>query len=283
MRTFISENKVEIERCKAKKFKPITENEKIFNVISYAKKISNKYYKDYEMGYGTKYKEDFDSAMMFGIVKAIKSYDESKNILFLTYASKCVENEIKMLCKKINMQNKAASKVSLEEVMVEKEFPIYLKDMIEDTNAIVDTELLYIEEHNDKEAKLNKVLKSLYYTKNIKNQRIFIYQLMGVSQDNTAKILGIAQATVSRLIREKIKKLYKIKFLEKPQGIEFEMYLNKENVELYISDRLLESMEEKLKNAKYIGKVEGLNKYQIKKTKRAYELSQEFLIKLEKS
>ena len=49
--------------------------------------------------------DDLISVGAIGLIKAVQSYDVSKNIKLATYASRCIENEILMFIRKKTKQN----------------------------------------------------------------------------------------------------------------------------------------------------------------------------------
>lgn len=63
----------------------------------------------------TKYEvKDLVSIGIMGLVKAVDSFDLSKNITFSTYATRCIANEISMYLRSLNRQKRSGIEISLD-------------------------------------------------------------------------------------------------------------------------------------------------------------------------
>lgn len=50
--------------------------------------------------------DDFAQCGLLGLIKGIDSYDETKNVAFSTYVSKCIDNELLLYLRNMNRKNK---------------------------------------------------------------------------------------------------------------------------------------------------------------------------------
>lgn len=115
--------------------------------------------------------EDLFQIGMIGLLKAINTFDNTKNVAFSTYASTCIKNEILQTLRK----NKLAI-VSFEEWM-------NLDNQFEE-KSICKADFLFL-------------LKSL----SERERKILIMRFSGCSQENIGNVLGISQARVSRILK----------------------------------------------------------------------------------
>ena len=150
--------------------------------------------------------EDLVSIGTIGLIKAVNTFDVSKNIKLATYASRCIENEILMYLRK---NNKKRSELSFEEPLnVDWDGnELKLSDVLG-----TDIELIYkyIEEEVDRELLL-EAMESL--TKRERKIMILRFGLRKNKQELTQKevadVLGISQSYISRLEKRIINKLQK--------------------------------------------------------------------------
>lgn len=150
--------------------------------------------------------DDLISIGTIGLIKAINTYDPSKGNRLVTYASRCIENELLMLLRK---EKKSAKEVSLQEpIGVDKE-----------GNEISLIDIIHCEDDN--------ILNLLVYSSNVKklyeelsalpDQRerqvlILRYGLYGgeeLPQREVAKLLGISRSYVSRIEKRALEHLRK--------------------------------------------------------------------------
>ncbi len=148
--------------------------------------------------------EDLISIGTVGLIKAISTFDQSKNIKLSTYAARCIENEILMT---IRSSKKAKNEMSISEPLgIDKEGnEINLLD-------ILGTE---IDEVLDK-VNLKLEIKTLYKSMDVvlKDREKIIIQLRyglidGVckTQREIASMLGISRSYVSRIETKALSKL----------------------------------------------------------------------------
>ena len=150
--------------------------------------------------------EDLISIGTIGLIKAINTYDASKGNRLVTYASRCIENELLMVFRK---EKKCARDVSLyEPIGIDKEGnEISLMDIIhcEDDNLF--NLLLY----SSNRAKLYEEIAALPDRKE-KQVLILRYGLYGgeeLPQREVARLLGISRSYVSRIEKRGIEHLRK--------------------------------------------------------------------------
>lgn len=137
--------------------------------------------------------EDLVSIGNFGLLKAYISYDPDKGIKFISYYSRIVVNEILLHFRR----NKKHSKVrSVDEKVYEdgKGNDVTLLDLKSDTLAE-----LPLDKYETNQF-VNQVLEHFYQTESGNLVEVMNLRLIkNVKQKETARILGISQAQVSRL------------------------------------------------------------------------------------
>lgn len=150
--------------------------------------------------------EDLVSIGTIGLIKAVNTFDPTKNIKLATYASRCIENEILMFLRR---NSKKKMEVSFDEPLnidwdgnelklsdVYGTEPDMIYNYIEEE---VDRYLLKeaIEKLNDRERKILILRFGLRKSGETKTQK------------EVADLLGISQSYISRLEKKIIKKLQK--------------------------------------------------------------------------
>ena len=149
--------------------------------------------------------EDLISIGTIGLMKAINTYDTSKNIKLATYSSRCIENEILMYLRRTN---KLKSEISIDEPLNQDGDgnELLLSDILgTDTDSISRG----LEDEVDK--KLLKVAISKLSTreKNIMELRFGFITGNEKTQKEVADMLGISQSYISRLEKKIICKMKK--------------------------------------------------------------------------
>ena len=149
--------------------------------------------------------EDLISIGTIGLIKAVGSFDTTKNIKLATYASRCIENEI-LMC--LRRTSKLKSEVSLDEPLnVDYEGNELLMSDILGTDpdlvskgieSSVERELLF-----EALSKLNK------REKLIMKLRFGLCGCNEKTQKEVADMLGISQSYISRLEKKIMKRLKK--------------------------------------------------------------------------
>ena len=149
-------------------------------------------------------KEDMISIGVIGLIKAINTYDISKGHRLVTYAARCIENELLMM---LRQEKKTSKNTSLyEPIGIDKEGnEINLLDVIE--SAPVDiVEDCYIRENT------NYLLRSLKKVLSDKEYQVICcrYGLFGMEEETQREIarkLCISRSYVSRIEKTALQKL----------------------------------------------------------------------------
>lgn len=149
--------------------------------------------------------DDLVSIGTIGLIKAIDTYDLSKNIKLSSYASRCIENEILMHFRNIR---KSSQDVSLNDTIdTDKDGnPLTLMDILADDRNIDDD--------IDTKLHLRVLRKYIDSTLTDREREIIIYRygLGGVDplpQRELAKRLGISRSYISRIEKKALEKLRK--------------------------------------------------------------------------
>jgi RNA polymerase sporulation-specific sigma factor len=150
--------------------------------------------------------DDLISIGTIGLIKAVNTYDETKGNRLVTYASRCIENELLMLFRK---EKKCAREVSLyEPIGTDKEGnEISLLDIIrcEDDNIL--NLLVY-------SSNVKRLYEELAALPDKRQQKVLIlrYGLYGgeeLPQREVARLLGISRSYVSRIEKRALEQLRK--------------------------------------------------------------------------
>ncbi|MBQ9609071.1 MAG: RNA polymerase sporulation sigma factor SigK [Lachnospiraceae bacterium] len=148
--------------------------------------------------------EDLISIGTIGLIKAINTYDKSKGSRLVTYASRCIENEILM---RLRQERKESREISLyEPIGTDKEGnEINLMDIIksEDENILVDII------NNDNISFVSKVFGTVLDEREQKiiAMRYGLFNKNPMTQKAVAKKLGISRSYVSRIEKKALLKL----------------------------------------------------------------------------
>ena len=149
--------------------------------------------------------EDLISIGTIGLIKAINTFKNDKNIKLATYASRCIENEILMFLRR---NNRLRTEVSIDEPLnVDWDGnELLLSDILGTDEDIVYRDLETEVDHNLLDAAISKLGEK---ERTIIELRNGINTIGGVEKTQTevADILGISQSYISRLEKKIIKKL----------------------------------------------------------------------------
>ena len=149
--------------------------------------------------------EDLISVGTIGLIKAVNSFDGSKQIKMATYASRCIENEILMFLRKTS---KTKSEMSLDEPLnVDWEGNVLLLSDVLGT----DSDVIYkdVESQAEKDILLSSFEKLSPREKEIVKMRFGLAGAEKKTQKEIADIMGISQSYISRLEKKVMKKLKK--------------------------------------------------------------------------
>lgn len=149
--------------------------------------------------------EDLISIGTIGLIKAINTFNPSKNIKLATYASRCIENEILMYLRR---NNRVKAEISIDEPLnIDWDGnELLLSDILGTDNDLIQKS---IEDEVDKEL-LSAALKKLSVReKKIMELRFGLKTGVEKTQKEVADILGISQSYISRLEKRIINRLKK--------------------------------------------------------------------------
>ena len=138
--------------------------------------------------------DDLISIGTIGLIKAVNTFDSTRKARFSTYASRCIENEIRM---QFRRDKKAGTTVSLQDSLDtgKDDSALTLSDLLQDTACMEESC-----EKKDDAARLRLLLDALPARE---RQLILLrYGLAGqppLTQLATAQLLGISRSYVSRL------------------------------------------------------------------------------------
>ncbi len=146
--------------------------------------------------------EDLISIGSIGLIKAINTFRRDKNIKLVTYASRCIENEILMFLRK---KNRRRNEVSFDEPLnIDYDGnELLLSDVLGTEDDIVIREF----EKNENKRELLKALNGLK-----ERERLIMQMRYGIgheelTQKDIAQRLGISQSYISRLEKRILQKL----------------------------------------------------------------------------
>ena len=149
--------------------------------------------------------EDLISIGTIGLIKAVNTFNSSKNIKLATYASRCIENEILMYLRKISSQR---TEISFDEPLNTDcdGNELLLSDILTLDGECVNRNI----EYEDEKRTLMRVLECLD-----ERERLIIDMRFGMrgnkehTQKEVADIMGISQSYISRLEKRIISTLKK--------------------------------------------------------------------------
>ena len=151
--------------------------------------------------------DDLISIGTIGLIKAINSFDNSKNIKLATYAARCIENEILMF---IRSNKKTKVEVFLNESIGKDkdDNEITLIDVIEKDEMCVDDEIDLRLKIKELYSKMKEILKGR--EKTILELRFGLGGFKPKTQHEIAEMLGISRSYVSRIETKAIHKLSEV-------------------------------------------------------------------------
>ena len=148
--------------------------------------------------------DDLISIGTIGLIKAINSFDYSKNIRLATYAARCIDNEILMF---IRSNKKRKTEIFLNEAIGrdKDDNEITLIDIIENQEMCVDDEIDLRYKIKQLYQKMKEILKDR--EKLILELRFGLGGKRPQTQHEIAEKLGISRSYVSRIETKAINKL----------------------------------------------------------------------------
>ena len=147
--------------------------------------------------------EDLISIGTIGLIKAVETYQLSKNIKLATYASRCIENEILMFLRK-NANRR--SEVSLDEPLNTDwdGNELLLSDVLGTDSDVIEKPL---EEDVDRNLLFEAISKLTERERTIVTLRFGLNGGEERTQKEVADLLGISQSYISRLEKRIIQRL----------------------------------------------------------------------------
>ncbi len=151
--------------------------------------------------------DDLISIGTIGLIKAINSFDYTKNIKLATYAARCIDNEILMF---IRSSKKTKSEVFLNESIGKDkdDNEISLIDVIGNDEMCVDDEIDLKLKIKELYNKMKEILKGR--EKTILELRFGLGGIKPKTQHEIAEMLGISRSYVSRIETKAISKLSEV-------------------------------------------------------------------------
>lgn len=149
--------------------------------------------------------EDLISIGTIGLMKAINTYNTTKNIKLATYASRCIENEILMFLRR---SNKLKIEISIDEPLNQDGDgnELLLSDILGTEPDIASKNL---EDEVDKKLLRAAIEKLNNRERNIMELRFGFITGKERTQKEVADMLGISQSYISRLEKKIISKMRK--------------------------------------------------------------------------
>lgn len=149
--------------------------------------------------------EDLISIGTIGLIKAINTFNPTKNIKLATYASRCIENEILMYLRR---NNKTKMEVSIDEPL----------NVDWDGNELLLSDILGTEEdtiYKDLETEVERKLLVKAISRLSSRERTIVQLRFGIgtkdgeekTQKEVADMLGISQSYISRLEKKIMQRL----------------------------------------------------------------------------
>ena len=143
--------------------------------------------------------EDLISIGTIGLIKASQTFDESKEIKFVTYAACCIKNEFYMYYRKEKTHINA---VSLDE-------PINVDNY--GPEMTIGDKIMIDEEDFTKQIEQNEIcartLSILLNALPLRDKLLMLYKISGNTQQFISKKLNISQSYISRLEQKSITKI----------------------------------------------------------------------------
>lgn len=149
--------------------------------------------------------EDLISIGSIGLIKAVNTFNSSKNIKLATYASRCIENEILMYIRK-NASRKL--EISLDEPLNTDwdGNELLISDVLGTDDDVISRKL---DDEVDKTVLMTAISKLSERERQIMEMRFGINSGQEMTQKDVADILGISQSYISRLEKKIIEHLKK--------------------------------------------------------------------------
>lgn len=148
-------------------------------------------------------KKDLISVGLIGLIKSVDTFDISKNVQFVTYSRKCINNEILMFIRK----NKKYMKVK------SLDFTIRINDEgneipILDTISDIHSDFVLTLEDNEYHQAIRNIVEQLPELEKYIVMKYFGFiDNQSMNQHEIAKELGLSQPYVSKIIKKVLKNI----------------------------------------------------------------------------
>jgi RNA polymerase sporulation-specific sigma factor len=148
--------------------------------------------------------EELVSMCKLGMVKAYNSFDLEKNISFITYASPCMMNEIRMVLRQKSTHTVDALSVSIEaEIDTNLDgHPISYSDVLADDR--IESNVCDLCVQRQEILDMKKIIAELPEKERLIITNIWFY---GKKQREVSNILGISQPQICRLEKKALQKI----------------------------------------------------------------------------
>lgn len=148
--------------------------------------------------------EDMISIGTIGLIKAINTFDDQKGSRLVTYASRCIENELLM---RLRQERKETREVSLyEPIGTDKEGnEISLMDIISNEDESILSNIIMSDNISQISDIFFKVLEPR--EQKVLTLRYGLYNHTEMTQKDIAELLGISRSYVSRIEKKALLKL----------------------------------------------------------------------------
>jgi len=139
--------------------------------------------------------EDIYQEGMIGLWKAVKTYDPNLGFSFMTYAARCIVNQILM---EIRRKNNYA-----------KHNAVSLDTVISTSDGESETDLyFFVPSKEDDYSRAKEALTEiLRLCRNQREKEIIFYRLNGLNQKEIGEKMSLSQSYISRLLRDIKKQL----------------------------------------------------------------------------
>lgn len=202
--------------------------------------------------------EDLLSEGHLALISAAKTYNVDKGNTFSTYACKCIYNRLSRYNEQQIIRKNKCQTISMDyafEYGANREHDLFLKD------TLVSNDFKNLNEKYD----LDYLFLALEYTMvkygTINECKAILLKLLGKNQDYSAKIIGVKQASCSRLLTKFTKKLKYVVDNDEHKNYEGLIKSDFVDIELYIKTLY--------KNIR--GKINGSNGKRTKSPRKNYE------------
>ena len=136
--------------------------------------------------------DDFISIGTIGLIKAVDTYDPARTVRFASYASQCIQNELRMHLRRVRRE---AGTLSLQEPLEGENGMLTLADTLPD-EAVMEEDC----ERRDEAARLRALLATLpRRDRTLLELRYGLNGAPPLTQQQAAARLGISRSYVSRL------------------------------------------------------------------------------------